>query len=99
MAGRRISAKLMKRLPDTQAPLSWVSKVLPDCTVSKTVQQGTHCKVVLGMQAEKRQGTLEQVLAKHMLRRTKAIIWDQLPAKTDSVVFCRLAPMQERAYR
>ena len=58
-----------------------------------------HREGALGAQAEKRQGYLEQVLAKHMLRRTKAIIRDQLPAKTDNVVFCRLAPMQERAYR
>ena len=58
-----------------------------------------HCEETPSVQAEKRQGNLEQVLSKHMLRRTKAIIRDQLPAKTDNVVFCRLAPMQERAYK
>ena len=57
------------------------------------------CKGRPRVQAEKRQGSLEQVLSKHMLRRTKGIIRDQLPSKTDNVVFCRLAPMQERAYK
>ena len=58
-----------------------------------------HCEGSPGVQAEKRQGNLEQVLSKYMLHRTKAIIKDQLPSKSDNVVFCRLAPMQERAYR
>lgn len=34
-----------------------------------------------------------------MLRRTKALIADQLPKKYDKVVFCPLAPEQLRAYR
>ena len=51
-------------------------------------------------QAEKCQSGLEALLAKHMLRRTKdGTIKDQLPAKTDNIVFCRLAPMQYRAYQ
>jgi len=32
------------------------------------------------------------------LRRTKSIISDQLPKKTDVVVFCQLKPLQRRAY-
>ncbi len=33
-----------------------------------------------------------------MLRRTKAIIADQLPRKREHIVFCQLAPLQQRAY-
>ncbi len=51
-------------------------------------------------QAERAQCKLEKLLAKHMLRRTKdSTIKDQLPTKTDNIVFCRLAPMQHRAYK
>ena len=40
------------------------------------------------------------LLGRVMLRRTKeGTIKDQLPAKTDNIVFCPLAPMQKRAYR
>lgn len=52
------------------------------------------------VQAEKYQGQLEELLSKYMLRRTKdGTIKDQLPTKTDNIVFCRLAPMQYRAYK
>ena len=51
------------------------------------------------LQAEKYQGKLEELLSSYMLRRTKdGTIKDQLPTKTDNIVFCRLAPMQYRAY-
>lgn len=51
-------------------------------------------------QAERTQGELETLLAKYVLRRTKdSTIKDQLPTKTDNIMFCRLAPMQYRAYK
>jgi SNF2 family DNA or RNA helicase len=34
-----------------------------------------------------------------MLRRDKRLIADQLPRKSDAIVFCRLAPAQVAAYR
>jgi hypothetical protein len=40
------------------------------------------------------------VLERMLLRRTKdATIADQLPCKSDNIVFCCLTPMQIRAYR
>ena len=33
-----------------------------------------------------------------MLRRTKALIQDQLPTKADHVLFCDMSPLQQRAY-
>jgi SNF2 family DNA or RNA helicase len=34
-----------------------------------------------------------------MLRRTKALIAEQLPKKLDKIVFCELTPLQLRAYQ
>lgn len=43
---------------------------------------------------------LQRLLEKYLLRRTKDnTIADQLPKKTDNIVFCRLAPLQMRAYK
>ena len=43
---------------------------------------------------------LQQLLGKYLLRRTKDnTLADQLPKKTDNIVFCRLAPLQMRAYK
>ncbi|TCD62825.1 hypothetical protein EIP91_006366 [Steccherinum ochraceum] len=41
----------------------------------------------------------DKVLPNHFLRRTKAIIKDQLPEKIDEVVFCPLAPTQIEVYK
>ncbi|KAI0695319.1 P-loop containing nucleoside triphosphate hydrolase protein [Cytidiella melzeri] len=41
----------------------------------------------------------DDVLPKFFLRRTKELIKDQLPEKTDEVVFCPLAPTQVEAYK
>ncbi|KAI0668887.1 P-loop containing nucleoside triphosphate hydrolase protein [Trametes maxima] len=41
----------------------------------------------------------EKLLPHLFLRRTKQIIQDQLPNKTDQVVFCPLTPMQIKIYR
>jgi SNF2 family DNA or RNA helicase len=48
------------------------------------------------LQGEKRRRQLVDVVKKVALRRTKAIIADQLPRKTDNVVFCQLQPLQYR---
>lgn len=47
-------------------------------------------------QGEKRLKQLVDVVKQVTLRRTKAIIADQLPRKTDNVVFCQLQPLQYR---
>lgn len=52
--------------------------------------------VVVARQAEKRRRQLVDVVKQVTLRRTKAIIADQLPRKTDNVVFCQLQPLQYR---
>ncbi|EIE19153.1 hypothetical protein COCSUDRAFT_20093, partial [Coccomyxa subellipsoidea C-169] len=50
--------------------------------------------------AQKRQVQLDKLLKCFLLRRTKeSTIKDQLPKKTDNIVFCKLAPLQMRAYR
>ncbi|KAH6911979.1 P-loop containing nucleoside triphosphate hydrolase protein [Coprinopsis sp. MPI-PUGE-AT-0042] len=41
----------------------------------------------------------DKLLPRSFLRRTKDIIKDQLPKKTDEVVFCPLSPAQVEAYR
>lgn len=41
---------------------------------------------------------LGREIAPYFLRRTKQLIADQLPSKQDKIVFCPLAPLQERAY-
>eukprot|EP00879_Flechtneria_rotunda_P017956 GHRR01018820.1.p1 GENE.GHRR01018820.1~~GHRR01018820.1.p1 ORF type:complete len:1037 (+),score=418.95 GHRR01018820.1:777-3887(+) len=41
---------------------------------------------------------LQQALSEVYLRRTKAIIANQLPRKTDCIMFCTLKPLQYRAY-
>ncbi|GAA93762.1 hypothetical protein E5Q_00408 [Mixia osmundae IAM 14324] len=38
------------------------------------------------------------LLPHYMLRRTKAIIADQLPSKVDKIIFCPMAPRQLEAY-
>lgn len=48
------------------------------------------------LQSEKRLKQLVEVVKGVTLRRTKAIIADQLPRKTDNVVFCQLQPLQYR---
>lgn len=48
------------------------------------------------VQGEKRRKQLVGVVQQVALRRTKAIIADQLPRKTDNVVFCQLQPLQYR---
>ena len=51
-------------------------------------------------QREKRKAELTSLLNRVLLRRTKeGTIRDQLPRKSDNIVFCPLAPMQKRAYR
>lgn len=45
-----------------------------------------------------RQGQLNELVNKWVLRRDKSLIADQLPGKDDNVVFCKLAGMQTRAY-
>lgn len=52
------------------------------------------CKIQL--QGEERLEQLQKALRKVYLRRTKAIIADQLPTKRDIIVFCRLKPLQYR---
>ncbi|CAL8464574.1 g4109 [Coccomyxa elongata] len=50
--------------------------------------------------AHQRQERLDKLLKQYMLRRTKeSTIKDQLPKKMDNIVFCKLAPLQMRAYR
>jgi hypothetical protein len=57
-------------------------------------------KDIMTMQARQRQKQLTRVLNKYLLRRTKdGCIRDQLPAKTDNIVFCELSELQSRAYR
>lgn len=47
--------------------------------------------------AATRASKLEEKRCRVMLRRTKDVIADQLPKKTDSVVLCGLTPLQVRA--
>lgn len=42
---------------------------------------------------------VENLLPRFFLRRTKALIKDQLPKKSDRVVFCPLTPTQAKAYQ
>ncbi|KZT50905.1 hypothetical protein CALCODRAFT_504196 [Calocera cornea HHB12733] len=42
---------------------------------------------------------VERLLPSMFLRRTKDIIKDQLPTKTDNVVFCKLMPRQAEVYK
>uniref|UniRef100_A0A8C9U8S9 Excision repair cross-complementation group 6-like 2 n=1 Tax=Scleropages formosus TaxID=113540 RepID=A0A8C9U8S9_SCLFO len=42
---------------------------------------------------------LSRQLIRWFLRRTKALIWSQLPKKEDRVVFCSLTDFQETVYR
>ena len=52
------------------------------------------------MQARERQEDLKKLLEKYLLRRTKDnTIKDQLPSKTDNIVFCELSELQLKAYR
>lgn len=54
------------------------------------------CVCVYVVQGEKRLRQLVDVVKEVTLRRSKAIIADQLPRKTDNVVFCQLQPLQYR---
>jgi hypothetical protein len=78
----------------------------PEMPFNKTLDVcATHGSLVkyfmdLHLQGQKRQRELEALLKQFMLRRTKdSTIKDQLPKKTDNIVFCQLAPLQMRAYR
>lgn len=52
------------------------------------------------VQGKKRQEHFKALIKRYMLRRTKeGTIKEQLPSKTDTIVFCPLAPIQMRAYR
>ena len=42
---------------------------------------------------------LNTIISKHMLRRDKSLIADQLPGKKDNVVFCPLTQLQKAVYR
>lgn len=50
-------------------------------------------------QALRAQRHFRAVVDTYLLRRTKALIADQLPRKRDYVVFCDLSDLQRRAYR
>ena len=54
---------------------------------------------MLSLQAQERRQRLEALRQRYVLRRTKDIIKDQLPMKTDNIVFCCLAEAQYRAYK
>eukprot|EP00884_Botryococcus_braunii_P005792 jgi/Botrbrau1/15213/Bobra.0149s0068.5 len=69
---------------------------------AKPLKEGQRSDADLRMlaKAKKRQVQLTKVLNKYLLRRTKeGSIKDQLPTKTDHIVFCALSPLQARAYR
>jgi hypothetical protein len=48
------------------------------------------------LQGAERLARLQRALQRVYLRRTKAIIQDQLPKKRDIIVFCQLKPLQYR---
>jgi len=51
------------------------------------------------MQGRSRQTQLNALVDKFLLRRTKdSTIKDQLPHKTDNIVFCEMSVLQHRAY-
>ncbi|CAG5116147.1 unnamed protein product, partial [Candidula unifasciata] len=50
-------------------------------------------------QARKRKDAFSDIRKRLMLRRTKALIADQLPSKEDMVVMCRLSEMQRSVYK
>ncbi|KAF2669289.1 hypothetical protein BT63DRAFT_432944 [Microthyrium microscopicum] len=52
----------------------------------------------LGAHRNKSEALTKDLLPRFFIRRTKALIADQLPKKTDRVVFCPLTPLQEQAY-
>ena len=54
-------------------------------------------KLQLGRSKE-RQAQMSELLNKWILRRDKSLLTDQLPGKDDNVVFCKLSPLQTRAY-
>lgn len=69
------------------------------CTAHRA-QAATAYQVPALRQEYERQEKLKVLLNRVLLRRTKeGTIKDQLPRKTDNIVFCPLAPMQKRAYR
>lgn len=51
------------------------------------------------VQGRARQTQLNKLVEKFLLRRTKdSTIKDQLPKKTDNIVFCEMSLLQHRAY-
>nr|KAG5713963.1 hypothetical protein BaRGS_020291 [Batillaria attramentaria] len=50
-------------------------------------------------EARRKKDAFAKVRSQMMLRRTKKLIADQLPRKTDRVVFCRLTPLQVSVYK
>jgi hypothetical protein len=52
--------------------------------------------LLLLLQGAERLARLQRALQRVYLRRTKAIIQDQLPKKRDNIVFCQLKPLQYR---
>ncbi|KAM5538879.1 hypothetical protein V8D89_007601 [Ganoderma adspersum] len=61
---------------------------------SKSASDEEHVKAALVAKV-----LTDKLLPQVFLRRTKQIIQDQLPRKTDQVVFCPLTPMQIEIYR
>ena len=58
------------------------------------------CILLYCFQGQERQERLQRLLAKYLLRRRKDnTIPDQLPQKTDNIVFCKMTRLQSRAYK
>lgn len=52
------------------------------------------------VQGVERQQRLNKLLSKYLLRRRKdKVIREQLPKKSDNIIFCQLTDLQIRAYK
>ena len=58
-----------------------------------------YCNGVSWLQGRGRQTQLNRLVERFLLRRTKdSTIKDQLPRKSDNIVFCEMSLLQHRAY-
>ncbi|KAI1331715.1 P-loop containing nucleoside triphosphate hydrolase protein [Xylariaceae sp. FL0255] len=74
----------------------WKRTITTPLTVGQS-HDATFQQLSLGRSTAKR--LVENILSQFLLRRLKSLIADQLPKKTDKVVFCPLSDLQREAYQ
>ncbi|KAM4057828.1 type III restriction enzyme, res subunit [Hirsutella rhossiliensis] len=73
----------------------WTQSIAKPLTVGQS-HEATFAQLSLARQTAKK--LVQNLLPRYFLRRMKTLIADQLPKKTDRVVFCPLTDLQREAY-